>query len=165
MMPSVSIVPLTAAHSAEVLAIYQAGLDTGDASFETIAPDWDTWDADHQPDHRYVALDRDGAVLGWVATVPISDRCAYAGVVEHSVYVAPQSQQQGIGRALLTALIESTERGGVWTIQTGIFPENTASIRLHETSGFRVVGRRERIGQHHGTWRDTLILERRSTRI
>jgi phosphinothricin acetyltransferase len=157
--------PMTGVHADAVLAIYQDGLDTGNASFETIAPDWRTWDANHLPDHRHVAIDEDDAVLGWVAAVGVSDRCVYAGVVEHSVYVAPHAQGRGVGRALLSALIDSTERAGVWTIQTGIFPENTSSVRLHEAAGFRVIGTRERIGQHHGRWRDTLLLERRSQTV
>jgi len=95
----------------------------------------------------------------------VSDRCAYAGVVEHSVYVHPDHRGRGVGRTLLEALVDSTERAGIWTIQTGIFPENTASVELHQRVGFRIIGRRERIGQLHGVWRDTLLLERRSTRV
>ncbi len=160
-----SVEPMRTEHAAAVLTIYQAGLDTGDASFETIAPDWTTWDAAHLPGHRFVAADADAAVLGWVACSPVSDRCVYAGVVETSVYIAPEARGHGVGKALMTALIDSTEHAGIWTLQTGIFPENTASIALHEAVGFRIVGRRERIGQHHGRWRDTLFLERRSTRL
>ncbi|HVV74668.1 MAG TPA: GNAT family N-acetyltransferase [Mycobacteriales bacterium] len=152
---------MTAAHAATVLAIYQAGLDTGNASFETTAPDWATWDANHLPEHRYVALDDRGDVIGWVAASPVSSRCVYAGVIEHSVYVRPDVQGHGVGRALLEQLNRSADTAGVWTIETGIFPENAASIALHQAVGFRIVGTRERIGQHHGTWRDTLLLERR----
>lgn len=144
-----------------VLAIYQAGLDTGDASFETVAPDWSTWDGDHLPDHRFVAIEAD-RVLGWTAVGSVSGRCVYAGVVENSVYVAPEARGRGVGRMLLNALIVSTESAGVWTIQTGVFPENAASLALHHSVGFRDVGRRERIGQHHGRWRDVVFLERRS---
>jgi phosphinothricin acetyltransferase len=107
----------------------------------------------------------DDAVAGWVATSAVSDRCVYAGVVEHSVYVAPAAQGRRVGRALLTALISSTEAAGVWTIQTGIFPENTASLALHHGCGFRTVGTRERMGRHHGRWRDVMMLERRSPRV
>lgn len=173
------IVPLTADHAEAVLKIYQLGLDTGDASFETTAPAWEVWDRAHRPDHRFVALAEDsaddtgedssdgtGEVLGWVAVSPYSGRAVYAGVVEHSVYVSPVAKGQGVGRALLAALIESCETGGVWTIQSGVFPENTASLALHERAGFRVVGRRERIGATRaGRWRDVLLLERRSQHI
>ena len=153
---------MTDDHGAAVLAIYQAGLDTGNASFETSAPDWARWDAAHLPAHRFVATDDAGRVLGWVAVSPVSSRAVYAGVVELSVYVDPAARGQGVGSALLAALTESTDAAGIWTIQTGIFPENTASLALHERAGFRVVGTRERIGQHHGRWRDVVFLERRS---
>jgi phosphinothricin acetyltransferase len=157
----VRIVPMTDDHGAGVLAIYQAGLDTGNASFEVRAPDWARWDAAHLAAHRFVAIDDAGRVLGWVAVSPVSSRAVYAGVVELSVYVDPEARGRGAGSALLKALIESSEAAGIWTIQTGIFPENTASLVLHERAGFRVVGTRERIGQHHGRWRDVVFLERR----
>jgi phosphinothricin acetyltransferase len=157
-----TIEPMTAAHAADVLAIYQAGLDTGNASFETTSPDWSTWDANHLPDHRYVAIDDSNTIVGWVAASQVSSRCVYTGVIEHSVYVYPDAQGNGVGRALLEQLIRSADAAGIWTIETGIFPENTASIALHEAAGFRVVGTRERIGQHHGRWRDTLLLEHRN---
>ena len=160
--PGVRVVPMAAEHGPAVMAIYQAGLDGGDASFETTAPDWSTWDTDHLTDHRFVAIDLDGHVLGWVAASPVSSRCVYAGVVEHSVYVDPNAQGRGIGHALLRALIESAEAAGVWTIQSGVFPENTASLALHERAGFRRIGIRERIGSHHGRWRDVVAIERRS---
>jgi L-amino acid N-acyltransferase YncA len=144
-----------------VRAIYQAGIDGGDATFETTAPDWAAWDAAHLPGHRLVARD-DGRVLGWTALAPVSDRCAYAGVAEDSVYVAPDAQGRGVGRALLAAVVASAERDGIWTVQTGIFPENQASVRLHQACGFRVVGVRERLGRLRGRWRDVLLLERRS---
>jgi L-amino acid N-acyltransferase YncA len=144
-----------------VRAIYQAGIDAGDATFETGAPDWAAWDAAHLADHRLVARS-DGQVVGWAALAPVSDRCAYAGVAENSIYVAPDAQGRGVGRALLAAVVASAERGGIWTVQTGIFPENQASIRLHEACGFRMVGVRERLGRLHGRWRDVLLLERRS---
>jgi L-amino acid N-acyltransferase YncA len=149
-----------------VLAIYQAGLDTGQASFETQAPDWAAFDAARLPDHRYVARDRgSGEVLGWVAVSAVSSRCVYAGVVEHSVYVRPGAHGRGVGTTLLRALIDSTEAAGIWTIESGIFPENAASLRLHRGAGFRVVGTRERLGRHHGRWRDVILLERRSPAI
>jgi L-amino acid N-acyltransferase YncA len=158
---SIRIGPMAAGHAAAVLAIYQAGIDEGNATFETQAPAWDEFTAARLPGHRYVAL-ADGDVAGWVAASAVSDRCVYAGVVEHSVYVRPAARGQGIGRRLLDALIASTEAAGIWTIQSGIFPENTASTALHLAAGFRIVGTRERIGQHHGRWRDVLSIERRS---
>jgi phosphinothricin acetyltransferase len=157
---------MTAAHAGAVLAIYQAGLDTGNASFETRAPEWAAFDAARLPGHRHVATDPDGGeVLGWIAVSAVSSRCVYAGVVEHSVYVRPAARGRGVGRALLRALIGSTEAAGIWTIESGVFPENTASLRLHGGEGFRVVGTRERIGRHHGRWRDVVLIERRSPAI
>ena len=148
-----------------VRAIYEAGMATGNATFETVAPEWQAWDAGHAPDHRFVARDANGRVVGWTACSPTSDRCCYAGVVEHSVYVDPTAQGRGVGRRLLEALIESTEAAGIWTIQTGIFPETTASLRLHQQCGFRTVGIRQRLGQLAGEWRDVVIVERRSTLV
>jgi L-amino acid N-acyltransferase YncA len=147
-----------------VRAIYEAGIATGNATFETAAPEWAAWDAAHLAAHRLVAR-VEGRVVGWAALSPVSERCAYAGVAEDSIYVAPQAQGRGVGRALLQALVASAERGGIWTVQTGIFPENRASVRLHEACGFRVVGIRERLGRLHGRWRDVLLLERRSPLI
>ncbi len=152
-------------HAAAVLAIYQLGIDERNATFETTAPTWQAFDAAKLPGHRLVALDDDGRVLGWAAVVPVSDRCAYAGVVEHSVYVHPDARGRRVGLALLTALIASTEAAGIWTIQSGVFPENTASLALHQRAGFRVIGTRERIGRHGGRWRDVVLLERRSPSV
>ncbi len=152
---------MTAENANAVLAIYQAGLDDGDASFETAAPSWPEWDAAHLPDHRFVAVEG-GEVLGWVAAVPTSGRCVYAGVVEHSVYVHPAARGRGIGTRLLAALIDSTEKAGIWTIESGVFPENEASLALHSAAGFRTVGIRERIGRRDGAWRDVVLIERRS---
>jgi L-amino acid N-acyltransferase YncA len=160
----VQITAMTPVHAGAVLAIYQAGIDGGHATFETSAPDWDTFNAARLPAHRYVALDETG-VLGWIAASAVSTRPVYAGVVEHSVYVHPDGRGQGVGRLLLNTLIASTEAAGIWTIQSGIFPENSASLHLHQAAGFRVIGARERIGQHHGRWRDVLFIERRSTII
>jgi L-amino acid N-acyltransferase YncA len=158
----VTVRPMRGSDAAQVLAIYQAGLDTGQASFETQAPPWPAFDAARLPDHRLVATDDRGRLLGWVAVSAVSGRCVYAGVVEHSVYVDRTAQRRGAGLALLTALIASTEAAGIWTIQSGIFPENGASLRLHERAGFRVVGIRQRLGQHHGRWRDVVLIERRA---
>ncbi|WP_328474956.1 GNAT family N-acetyltransferase [Actinoplanes sp. NBC_00393] len=156
---------MTDEHGAQVLDIYRLGIATGHATFETEPPTWDRFTATRLADHRFVALDTDGRVLGWVACSAVSDRCVYAGVVEHSVYVHPGAQGRGVGKALLHALIDSTEQAGVWTIQSGVFPENTASLALHTACGFRTVGTRERVGRHHGTWRDVVLIERRSPTI
>jgi phosphinothricin acetyltransferase len=154
---------MSVADADAVLAIYQAGLDGGQASFETVAPTWAEFDRTRLPGHRLVAADAgSGAPLGWTAVTAVSSRCVYEGVVEHSVYVDPAAQGRGIGRALLLALIDSTEAAGIWTIQSGVFPENAASLALHAACGFRVVGTRERIGRHHGRWRDVVLIERRS---
>ena len=160
-MDGVRVERMTSVHADSVLAIYQAGLDSGNASFETVAPDWPKWDAAHLQAHRFVALDSAG-VLGWVAVSAVSDRCVYAGVVEESVYVSADARGRGVGACLLAALIDSTEAAGIWTLQAGIFPENVASLALHARAGFRVVGTRERVGQHFGRWRDVVLLERRS---
>jgi L-amino acid N-acyltransferase YncA/2-polyprenyl-3-methyl-5-hydroxy-6-metoxy-1,4-benzoquinol methylase len=154
---------MRAADATQVLAIYQTGLDTGDASFETAAPTWDAFDQVKLPLHRHVAVAVGGEVVGWIAASAVSPRAVYRGVIEHSVYVHPDAQGQGIGLALLEALTGSADAAGIWTIQTGIFPENTASLRLHQRAGFRVVGTRQRVGCHHGRWRDVTLLERRST--
>ena len=155
--------PMLAGDASQVLVIYQAGLDTGQASFETAAPAWEAFDAARLPGHRHVAADAaTGEILGWVAASAVSSRPVYAGVIEHSVYVHPGHLRRGVGAALLGALIRSSEAAGIWTIQSGVFPENTASLALHERAGFRVVGVRERVGRHHGRWRDTVLIERRS---
>jgi L-amino acid N-acyltransferase YncA/protein-tyrosine-phosphatase len=152
---------MTDQHAGPVLDIYRDGIATGHATFETEPPTWQAFTTGRMSEHRFVALD-DGDVLGWVACSPVSERCVYAGVVEHSVYVRPAIRGRGVGRALLEALIDSTERAGIWTIQSGVFPENTASLALHTACGFRVVGIRRRIGRHHGRWRDVVSIERRS---
>lgn len=150
-----------------VETIYAQGIDDGEATFEVATPSWVTFDAGRLPDVRFVARGVDGVVLGWVAASPVSPRPAYRGVAEHSVYVDRAARGRGIGRALLAAFIKASESVGIWTIQSSIFPENSASLRLHERAGFRVVGRRERIarsgsGPRAGAWRDTLLIERRS---
>jgi L-amino acid N-acyltransferase YncA len=145
----------------QVRAIYLEGIATGQATFQTSAPEWEEWDAGHLPHCRLVAR-TDGRVLGWAALSPTSKRACYAGVAEVSVYIAAAARGQGVGKALLAALIAASEEHGIWTLWAAIFPENAASIRLHVQAGFREVGRRERIAQLHGVWRDTVILERRS---
>ena len=149
----------------QVLEIYQDGLDTGDASFETAPPTWERWDAAHLPDHRYVCVEAAARVIGWVALAPVSRRLVYAGVAELSIFVAKRARGLGVGTALLHAVIDSSEAAGIWTLQAGILPENTGSLALHERAGFRIVGIRERIGYHHGRWRDVVFLERRSARV
>jgi L-amino acid N-acyltransferase YncA len=160
--PATLIDDLRPEHWPEVARIYADGIATGDATFETEIPSWEGWDGSHLPAHRFVAL-RGGRVVGWVAVSPVSDRCVYGGVVENSVYVAQEARGQGVGRLLLERLIDSTEQAGIWTIQTGIFPENDASLRLHERVGFDVVGPRKRLGKLNDVWRDVLLLERRSS--
>jgi L-amino acid N-acyltransferase YncA/SAM-dependent methyltransferase len=155
---------MTDAHADEVQRIYRAGIEGGDATFETVTPPWGTWRAGHLDGLELVALDA-GKVIGWAAAGAVSDRCVYAGVAEHSVYIDPAHHGRGVGRALLEALIAKAEDKGIWTLQSGIFPENTASLALHERAGFRVVGIRQRIGQHHGRWRDVVMVERRSRRV
>lgn len=145
-----------------VRAIYLEGIASGDATFETDAPAWEEWDAAHATEARLVARDDSGRIVGWAALARVSKRAVYAGVAEHSVYVAADARGLGAGRALLEALIAQAEAAGIWTLVAGIFPENVASLRLHERCGFRLVGRRERIGKMDGRWRDTLLLERRS---
>ncbi|MFE4689385.1 GNAT family N-acetyltransferase [Streptomyces sp. NPDC056749] len=149
----------------QVLAIYQSGIDEGNATFETAAPSWEAFDRSRLTSHRLVARTPDAGVIGWIAASAVSARAAYAGVVEHSVYVHPAARGQGIGLALLHALIASTEAAGIWTIQSGIFPENTASLALHRQAGFRVIGTRERVSRLHGMWRDVQLIERRSHQV
>jgi L-amino acid N-acyltransferase YncA len=160
----VSIRPLTPADWPAVEAIWSEGIDTRNATFEVETPSWETFDATRHPDHRLVAT-LDGEIVGWAALAPVSRRPCYAGVAENSVYVTSRARGQGIGRALLDALLAGSDAGGIWTVQTSIFPENTASLALHERVGFRVIGRRERIAQLDGVWRDTLFLERRSQSV
>ncbi|MET9398787.1 N-acetyltransferase family protein [Kitasatospora sp. NPDC002965] len=152
-------------HADEVLAIYRAGIEEGNATFETAAPSWEAFGAARLPGHRHVALGLAGEVLGWAAVSAVSARPAYAGVVEHSVYVHPGFRGFGIAGALLEALVASTESAGIWTIQSGVFPENTASLALHAKAGFRVIGTRERIARHRGVWRDVVVIERRSALV
>ncbi len=146
-----------------VRAIYEDGIRSGDATFETEAPEWEAWDAGHLA-LRLVA-ERDGEVVGWAALSAVSDRCVYQGVAEVSVYVADAARGAGVGRALLEELVARSEADGIWTLQAGVFPENEASLRLHRACGFREVGVRERLGELGGVWRDVLLLERRSARV
>ena len=157
------ITPLGPEDWPAVRAIYAEGIATGQATFETAVPDWPAWDAARLACCRLAAR-RGPELAGWATLGPVSARSVYQGVAEVSVYVAAAARGHGVGRALLMALVEASEAAGLWTLQASIFPENAASLALHVACGFRVVGRRERIAQHHGRWRDTLLLERRSER-
>ena len=145
----------------QVKSIYEKGIETGNATFQTGAPSWEDWDKSHLTDCRIVA-EINKTLTGWAALTPVSSRCVYAGVAEVSVYVDPEYSGNGIGLALLNELIKQSEAEGIWTLQAGIFPENKASLRIHEKAGFRIVGIREKIGKQNGVWRDTALLERRS---
>lgn len=151
-------------HWPQARAVYLEGVATGHATFETEAPGWEVWDAAHLPFARLVLL-AGGRVAGWAALGRVSAREVYKGVAEVSVYVGSEWRGAGAGRALLGALVEASEQNGIWTLQAGIFPENAASLALHRACGFREVGRRERIGRLRGRWRDTVLLERRSTSV
>jgi L-amino acid N-acyltransferase YncA len=158
---NITVREMTAEDWEGVRAVYLEGIASGNATFETSAPSWTAWDANHLANPRLIAS-ANQQLVGWAVLSPVSSRCAYSGVAEVSVYVTAWARHQGVGKALLSTLIERSEQAGLWTLQTGIFPENTASLTLHESCGFRVVGRRERLGKLHGVWRDVIFLERRS---
>lgn len=163
-MTAILIQPMQPKDWPRVRQIYLEGIATGHATFETEAPSWERWDAAHLPFARMVARHAE-IIAGWAALSPISQRCVYGGVAEVSVYLSSDYRGIGLGKRLLAALIEESERNGIWTLQAGIFPENGASIRLHLAWGFREVGRRERVGKLNGVWRDTILLERRSQKV
>lgn len=156
------IEPLRASDWDHVSSIYLEGIRGGHSTFETTVPTWEQWDAAHLPFARLVMREGD-AVLGWAALSPTSKRHVYRGVAESTVYVTATRRGQGLGRLLLESLITESEQNNIWTLQASIFPENTASLELHLRCNFRAVGRRERIGQLNGLWRDTVLLERRSS--
>ncbi len=158
---TVSFLPMTSSHWDAVRSIYQEGIDTGLATFETEPPGWEEWDSSHLEQCRIVAVE-DDVVIGWGALSPVSDRCAYGGVAEVSVYVASDARGRGIGTATLGELVRESEKAGFWTLQAGLFAGNEASLAIHESCGFREVGVRRRLGQLNGVWRDVLLLERRS---
>ncbi len=159
------IKPLEQTHYRSLKEIYELGITTGNATFETQAPIWDDWDKNHLKKCRLVAIDDGERVVGWAALSGVSSRCVYAGVAELSVYVHPNEQGKGIGRKLLEALIRESEIQNIWTLQAGIFPENIASLKIHEQCGFRKVGYHEKIGKMKNVWRDTVLLERRSKAV
>jgi L-amino acid N-acyltransferase YncA len=156
-----SLQPLLAEHWPQVRTIYLEGIATGQATFQQEAPPWEDWNRGHLPHSRIVAL-KDHVVAGWAALSPVSSRLVYRGVAEVSVYIGASYRGMGLGFQLLQELVRQSEQNDIWTLQASIFPENGASVRIHEQCGFRVMGRRERIGQQNRVWRDTLILERRS---
>jgi phosphinothricin acetyltransferase len=161
----ITIAPMKPEHWEDVERIHREGIATRAATFETESEaSWEAWSESHLDYARLVAV-RDGGVVGWAALSPVSDRCVYGGVAEVSIYVGAEARGGGIGSRLLTALIEESEANGIWTLQAGIFPVNEHSIVLHEKLGFRVVGRRERLGQLDGEWMDVMLLERRSKRV
>jgi L-amino acid N-acyltransferase YncA len=159
------IVNMEERHYSGVKEIYDFGIATGNATFQTEAPSWNEWDKNHLKGSRLVAIDDNEIVMGWVALTPVSGRCVYAGVAEVSVYIHPNHQSKGVGKKLMEELILVSERQNLWTLQAGIFPENKASLRLHEQAGFRKVGYREKIGKLKNVWRDTVLLERRSKNV
>ena len=160
----IQILPMQAEHWESVKKIYEEGIATGNATFETSAPTYEVWDTAHLADCRLVALDG-GQVAGWAALTPVSGRCVYAGVADISVYVAEKFRGRKIGDLLLRQLIRESERAGLWTLQAGIFPENKASLALHQKNGFEVLGVRKKIGKMNQVWRDTILLERRSETV
>ena len=161
---AITVRAMAPADGMKVLAIFAEAIKGGDSTFETNVPTWREWDRAHLPMHRLVAVEREGVgkVLGFAALSRVSERRAYSGVAESSVYVRADCHRRGVGTALLNEMIAVTESAGIWTLQCGIFPENTASIALHERVGFRIVGTRQRIGRHRGRWRDVIMMERRS---
>jgi len=155
---------LEPAHYSSVKRIYEEGIATGNATFQTEAPEWDEWNNSHLQHSRLVAIEN-GELLGWAALTPVSGRCVYAGVAEVSVYVSTKARGKGVGKLLLEKLIEESERNNIWTLQAGVFPENASSLKIHEASGFRKIGLREKIGKMKGIWRDTVLLEKRSKAV
>ena len=155
------VTPMTAEDWPSVRQIYEEGIATGNATFEKSAPDYDAWDRGHLSRCRLVAREY-GEVAGWAALSPVSSRCVYGGVAEVSVYVRETARGRGVGLALMKALVEESEKAGIWTLQAGIFPENAASIDVHGKVGFRIVGVREKLGVMDGRWRDVVLMERRS---
>ena len=163
-MESISFRSLQASDYPSVKEIYELGIATGNATFQTEAPGWEAWDQDHLAKARIVAIENN-RVIGWAALTPVSGRCVYAGVAEVSVYIHTDARKKGVGKKLLSELVAQSEGENLWTLQAGIFPENKASLKIHEQCGFRQIGYREKIGKMNGLWRDTVLLERRSKTV
>lgn len=163
-MENISIKPMTRESWPQVAKIYESGIATGNATFQTEVPDWESWDRAHRRDCRLIAI-IDNKIVGWAALTPVSGRCVYSGVAEVSVYVDPGFRGKGVGNMLMESLIKESEQCGIWTLQSGVFPENKESLRLHQKNGFRIVGIRQRIGKMDNRWRDTVLLERRSDSV
>ncbi|HVQ54310.1 MAG TPA: GNAT family N-acetyltransferase [Thermoanaerobaculia bacterium] len=163
-MSGIAVSGMRASDWDEVRRIYAEGIATGNATMETAPPPWESWNEAHRPDCRLVARDG-GRMLGWAALSRVSERCAYGGVAEVSVYVSQEARGRGVGRRLLEELVRASEEAGIWTLQAGIFPENAASLSIHQHCGFRVVGVREKLGKLGSAWRDVALLERRSERV
>lgn len=164
MRDQLTLRPMEASDWEAVARIYKEGIATGFATFETDVPTYNSWDQAHMNSCRLVVTENN-RVLGWAALSPVSSRCVYGGIGEVSVYVAHDSRGKGVGRLLLQALVHESESEGLWTIQSGIFPENKGSIELHKKMGFRYIGKREMVGKLHGVWKDNLLFERRSTTV
>lgn len=160
----IRFIPITEEDFPEVQEIYAQGIQTGNATFETTLPDWQKWDSSHLKQAR-IAVVFENRIIGWGALSRVSDRCVYEGVAEISVYIHTDFQGRGIGTLIMKQLIEESERAGIWSLMSGVFPENEVSIHIHLKEGFRIVGTREKIAKLHGVWRDTVLLQRRSTRV
>ncbi|UEG51429.1 N-acetyltransferase family protein [Mucilaginibacter daejeonensis] len=160
-----NIIVLQPEHWLDVRRIYLEGIATGQATFQTEAPEWEDWNKSHLADLRFIAITGTGKVAGWVALAPVSNRCVYAGVAEVSVYVSESFRGHKVGQALLQHLIIKSEKANLWTLQAGIFPENEASVKLHEKLGFRIIGYREKVAKQYGVWRDVYLLEKRSNSV
>lgn len=158
------IISVSKEHFPEIAEIYRQGIETGNATFETSVPNWEDWDKSKLKHSRFVAV-IDNIIVGWAALSPVSDRCVYGGVAEVSIYISNAHKGKGIGKELMLKLILESEIHGIWTLQSGMFPENEATVALHKSAGFRVVGHREKIGKLGNNWRDTIIMERRSKTI
>ncbi|EJL75805.1 GNAT family N-acetyltransferase [Chryseobacterium populi] len=158
------IVTINKDHFSEIAEIYKQGLETGHATFETSVPVWESWDKSKLKHSRFAAA-IDNTVVGWAALSAVSDRCVYGGVAEVSIYISNDYKGKGIGKALMLKLIEESEANGIWTLQSGMFPENEATVALHKSSGFRIIGYREKIGKLGNIWRDTIMMERRSKTV
>lgn len=160
----ITVIKMQASDWQQVKKIFEEGIQTGDATFQTSVSEWTDWNKSHLEHSRIIAKE-DGHLVGWAALTPVSSRCIYAGVAEVSVYISAGARGKGIGKQLLQTLVEESEANNLWTLQAGIFPENIPSIRIHEYCGFKLVGVRQKIGKMNGVWRDTLLLERRSSKV